>query len=186
MVAWANIDSAFYKNKSTFSFGKYSTCLKKVFDTLWQYQQPKSNKEEVDILLKGINTNNMQLLSCITICCAQHSDNFTEAVTYLGTQVTQIFPQNQPGSNTKSQAHPNNGCHRNISSLIWKNGKIISNSVDLTDTTWYFSKKEWDKMAPAAIKLLNEKEPKQILCFGRAEHILDLTAAQDIAAFEGI
>jgi ADP-glucose pyrophosphorylase len=43
-----------------------------------------------------------------------------------------------------------------------------------------------EKELPNAIKILNEKEPKQILCFGRAEHILDLTAAQDIAAFEGI
>ena len=41
-----------------------------------------------------------------------------------------------------------------------------------------------EKELPTAIKMLNENEPKQIICFGREEHILDLTSAQDIAAFD--
>ena len=155
-VARANIESAFYKNESTFSFEKYSTRLKKAFDTLRQYNQPKSSKEEVDILLKGVNTNNVQLSSCIAICRAQHSDNFNEAVTYLGTQIAQIFPQSQPGSNSRSRARPGGNRRRNVASLVRKNGKITSNGVDLTDTTRYFTKKEWEKMSPAAIKLLHE------------------------------
>jgi len=42
-----------------------------------------------------------------------------------------------------------------------------------------------EKELPEAIRLLNEKEPNQIECFDRTEHILDLTSAEDIAAFEG-
>ena len=75
-VARANIDSAYYKNESTFSFEKYSTRLKAAFDTLRQYNQPKSDREEVEILLKQINTNNPQLTSCIQICRDRHSGNF--------------------------------------------------------------------------------------------------------------
>jgi hypothetical protein len=155
-VARANIDSAFYKNESTFSFEKYSTRLKKAYDTLRQYNQPKSSKEEVDILLKNINTNNVQLSSCIAICRAQHAGDFNDATTYLGTQIAQIFPQSQPGSNNRNRARPGNNRRRNVSSIIRKNGKVTSNGVDLTDTTRYFTKKEWDKMSPQAIKLLHE------------------------------
>ena len=34
------------------------------------------------------------------------------------------------------------------------------------------------------IRLLNEKEPNQIECFGVNENILDLTSADDIASFD--
>ena len=60
-VSYANIDQAFYKNESTFSFERYITRLKHSFETLMHYNQPKRNREEVDIMLKQINTNNTQL-----------------------------------------------------------------------------------------------------------------------------
>lgn len=43
-----------------------------------------------------------------------------------------------------------------------------------------------EKELPEAIRLMNEQQPGQIQCFRRAEHILDLTAAEDIAAFEAL
>ena len=41
-----------------------------------------------------------------------------------------------------------------------------------------------EKELPEAIRLLNEKEPNQIECFGVNENILDLTSADDIARFD--
>ena len=41
-----------------------------------------------------------------------------------------------------------------------------------------------EKELPEAIRLLNEKEPNQIECFGVNENILDLTSADDIASFD--
>ena len=41
-----------------------------------------------------------------------------------------------------------------------------------------------EKELPEAIRLLNIKEPNQIMCFGMKEHILDLTSAEDIASFD--
>ena len=155
-VARANLDTAFYKNEATFSFEKYSTRLKKAFDTLRQYKQPKSDREEVEILLKGINTNNVQLSSCIAICRATHADDFNMAVTYLSTQVAQIFPQSQPGSNTRNRGRTDNGRRRNVSSVVKKKGKVTCNNVDISDTTRYFTKKEWDKLSPQGIQYLND------------------------------
>ena len=41
-----------------------------------------------------------------------------------------------------------------------------------------------EKELPEEIRLLNEKEPNQIECFGVNENILDLTSADDIASFD--
>ena len=95
-VSRANIDQDFYKNDSIFSFDIYTTRLKHAFDTLWQYNQPKRNYEEVKILLKQINKNNTQLTDCIKIFCHSYSANFDDSATYLITQLAQIFPDSQP------------------------------------------------------------------------------------------
>ena len=44
-VSRANIDQAFYENDPTFYFERYTTRLKHAFDTLRQYNQPKSDCE---------------------------------------------------------------------------------------------------------------------------------------------
>lgn len=154
-IARSNIQSAFYKNESTFSFEKYSTRLKRAFDTLRQYNQPKSNREEVEILLKNINTNNTQLTSCIAICRDTHSNTFQDATTYLSTQIAQIFPQTQPGANSRNRARgpPR---RRQVSKVVRKNGKVICNGVDITNTTRYFSKEEWNKLSNEGKQHLND------------------------------
>ena len=91
-VSSTNIDQAFYNNESTLSFEIYTTHLKHVFDTLQQYNQPNIDREEVKIILKQINKNNMQLTDCIQICRCSYSANLNDAATYLNTLISQIFP----------------------------------------------------------------------------------------------
>ena len=86
-VSHSNINHAFYKNEPTFYFKRYTTRFKHAFDTLWKYNQPKSDIEEVEILLKQINTNNTQLTSCIQIWRHSYSANFNTAATYLSTHI---------------------------------------------------------------------------------------------------
>ena len=113
-VSRANIDRAFYKNKSNFSFEIYTTRLKHEFGTLRQYNQPKSDREEVEILIKKINTNNTQLTACIQICRHSYSSNFNDAATYLSTHISQIFPDSQPGSHARCGRGQPNIRHRNV------------------------------------------------------------------------
>ena len=160
-VARSNIKQAFYKNEQIFSFEKYSTRLKRAFDTLRQYQQPKSDKEEVEILLNNINTTNIQLISCIQICRNSHGNNFQDAQIYLSTQIAQIFPQTQPGSNSRGRNNnPNNPRRRNVSKITRKKGKVMCNGVDITDTARYFSPKEWNKLTDEAKQQLRD-DPKR-------------------------
>ena len=61
MVARHDIKITSYGNKSSLSFEKYLTHLKKVFTTLATYEQPESGREKVEFLLSQINTNNVKL-----------------------------------------------------------------------------------------------------------------------------
>ena len=95
-VLRAIINQEFYNNESTFSFERYTTRLKQSFYNLRQYSQPTSDREEVEILMKQINTNNTQLTACIQICRHSYSAKFNEAATHLSTHIAQIFPDSQP------------------------------------------------------------------------------------------
>jgi hypothetical protein len=149
-VARSNISKTFYKNETTFSFEKYSTRLKKSFDMLRQYGQPKSHKEEVEILLNQINTNNLQLVSSIQICRNAHNDDFIQATTYLSTQIAQIFPQAQPGADNRRPNNRGGGGRnrRNVNKLKKVGGKSLINGVDVSDTTRYYTQDEMTKLGP--------------------------------------
>ena len=134
MVSRANINQAFYKNESTFSFERYTARIKHAFNTLRQYNQPKGDREEFEILLKQINTNNMQLTACIQICCHSYTVNFNDAATYLITQIAQIFPDSQPGYHARcGHGQPNIRCC-NVAKAQTRNGKKFFNGVDISHT----------------------------------------------------
>ena len=160
-VARHDIKVLHYKNESSFSFEKYSTRLKRAFTMLEQYNQPKGEREKVKILLGQINTNNMQFTSDICICRDSHLNTFNDACTYMSRQIATIFPQNQPNLIGK-KAHT--GCkptYRGVNAIkTTKNGKVICNGVDLTDTTKYFNKNDYQKMGKEGHDYLN-KCPKR-------------------------
>ncbi len=160
-VARHDLKIIHYKNESSFSFEKYSSKLKKAFDTLDQYQQPKSEREKVEILLDQINTNDTRLITAIGICRDRHSGTFTNACTYLGQQIAIIYPQHQPNAFGRKGKGGKKPYVRSINSIkTTKGGKTFCNGVDLTDTTKYFSKDDFDKMGKAGREFLN-KCPKR-------------------------
>ena len=75
-----------YRNESSFSFEKYSTRLKSAFTTLATYNQSKSEREKVEILLDQISTNDARLITSIGICRDQHARTYEDACTYLSSQ----------------------------------------------------------------------------------------------------
>ena len=159
-VARHDIKLVHYRNESSFSFEKYSTRLKRSFFTLSQYEQPKSEREKVDILLSQINTNDQKLITAIGICRDAHSNTFEEACTYLSQQVAIIYPQHQPnafGKKGKGGKRPN---IRGINAVTMKNGKTMCNGVDLTDTTRFFTNKQFNKIGKEGRDYLN-KCPKR-------------------------
>ena len=159
-VARSDITLVHYRNESSFSFEKYSTRLRKAFITLRDYNQPKCEKEKVEILLNQITTNDQRLISSIAICRDSHSDTFDDACTYLSSQITAIFPQHQPNAFGKKGRGGLKNRIRNISSIKKKNGKTIVNGIDITDTTRYYTDQEFTKIGREGRAILN-KCPKR-------------------------
>ena len=140
-VSRDNIDQAFLKNDSTFSFERYTTRLKHEFDTLWQYNQPKSNREEFEIITNQINTNNTQLTACIQICRQIYSSNFNDTATYLSIYISQIFPDSQPGCHARRGCGQPDICRQNVAKAHTRNGKKLFNGVNINHTERYFPAK---------------------------------------------
>ena len=115
----------------------------------------------MEIMLGQINTNNMQLTSAICICRDSHSATFDDACMYMSRQIATIFPQFQPNAVGKKTRMRQKPTYRGISSIkTTKNGKVICNGVDLTDTTKYFNKADYQKMGKEGHDFLN-KCPKR-------------------------
>ena len=159
-VSRSDIQILHYKNEASFPFEQYSTRLRKAFTTLEQYEQGKHEKEKVEILLDQINTNDPKLISTIAICRDSHSATFDDACTYMSEQISVLYPQLQPNAFGKTGRGARKPRTRRISSIKKRNGKTYFNGVDITDTTRYFSAKEFHKLGEEGRKYLSN-DPKR-------------------------
>jgi hypothetical protein len=146
-VARHDIKIIHYRNESSFSFERYSTRLKKAFATLAQYGQPRNEKEKVETLLDQIHTSDTRLVTALGICRDGHAHTFESACTYLSKQIAIIYPQHQPNALGKAGKGGKRQGNRSINAIKKsKGGKVFANGVNLTDTTRYFSKEDFEKM----------------------------------------
>ena len=159
-IARNDIKILHYKNESSFSFEQYSTRLRKAFLTLEQYEQPKHEKEMVETLLDQMNTNDNRLVTAIGICHDSHGDTFDNASTYMSQQIVVIYPQHQPNAFGKTGRGGRRPRPRQISGVKRRNGKSYFNGVDISDTTGYYSAKEFNKLGEEGRKILYN-DPKR-------------------------
>jgi hypothetical protein len=161
-VARSDINIIHYRNESSYSFEKYSTRLRKAFFTLEQYQQPKCEREKVEILLNQISTNDQRLISSVAICRDSHADTFDNACTYLSQQIAMIFPQHQPNAFGRVGRGGRRNRARNVSGIKRsRGGKQIINGIDITDTCKYYSPKEYNKMGQEGRRILSDCPKRQ-------------------------
>mmetsp|Transcript_15996 Transcript_15996/g.23840 ORF Transcript_15996/g.23840 Transcript_15996/m.23840 type:complete len:787 (+) Transcript_15996:5053-7413(+) len=149
------LSNLFYKNEMTFNFETFSTKLKATFDTMEKYGEGRSEREKVSTLLEKIRTSNQKLESAITFARSNHSTDYLAATNYLATQISFIFPAQQPTQRTNRDRGK-----RNVSQLKKdKFGKVKScNGVDITDTSRWFSIDEWNKIRknPEILRMIND------------------------------
>ena len=97
-VAKADLKKLFYRNETTFSFEKYVTKLKHIFNVMDRYAMPLYEKDKVDHLLEQINCPDAEIKMQVSICRSSHARTFEQAATYMATEIARIFPDSQPGS----------------------------------------------------------------------------------------
>ena len=91
-VAKDDLKRLFYRNKTTFSFEKHVTDIKKSFNVLENYNVPLYEEDKVRQILDNINCPNNYLETEVNICISSHSASFDTASTYLSTVVSRLFP----------------------------------------------------------------------------------------------
>ena len=94
----ADLNNIFYKNDTTFTFEKYVTKLKVIFNVLGKYGAPLYEEHMFEHLLDHIMTPNTELKIEVKICSSSHSSTFFKSSTYLSTVVERLYPSAKPSS----------------------------------------------------------------------------------------
>lgn len=97
-VARDDLQKLYYRNESTFSFERYVTKLKRIFNVLETYGVPMYEEQKVQYLLDKVQCPNNELKTEVRIFRSSHSRTFDEASIYIATVVSRIFPTNNPSS----------------------------------------------------------------------------------------
>ena len=88
------VEDSSYHEEATYSFDTHCTKLKGAFETLLDCNEPKSATDKVNILLKSINNNNVQLQSTMALVRQLYAGNFELAASSLSSTVAEQFPAN--------------------------------------------------------------------------------------------
>ena len=82
-MAKDDLKRLFYRNKTNFSFKKYSTKMRQIFNVLWSYNVPLCGDYKARQLLDNINFPNNDLKTEVNIYRSSHSYIFKTYSTYL-------------------------------------------------------------------------------------------------------
>mmetsp|Transcript_16755 Transcript_16755/g.23720 ORF Transcript_16755/g.23720 Transcript_16755/m.23720 type:complete len:247 (+) Transcript_16755:975-1715(+) len=147
------------------TFHTFLTKLKKCFDTILICNQAYSHATQVDMLLRRMKCNDVEMQSVTTMIQADPTrfSTFSLAAQEISKHVAILYPEqiSQPGTgrhNKKQNASSAEKGHK----IINKNGKKMCNVINVTDMTRAFSAKEWNKL-PKSFKteLFNHPERKK-------------------------
>ena len=88
----------FYKNETTFTFDKYVTNIKVIFNMLGKYGVPLYEEHITDHLLDQIMSPNTELKTEVKKFRSSHLSTFVKLSTYLSTVVAILYPYNKTSS----------------------------------------------------------------------------------------
>ena len=91
-----------YSQDQTFLFERFITLLQEVFNILEDYEEARSEREKVRIMLQKITTNNVQIQLAISTTAMDDelSIDFTVACNKMSEGVSIIFPKIAKGRNS--------------------------------------------------------------------------------------
>lgn len=153
-VARADFDSLFYKNETAFPLERYTTKMKEYHNIFEKYGVPMHDEDKVHYFLDKINNPNAELKMEVNICRAHHSATFEDAVTYMSTAVSRIFPNAQPSSGRfkkrtfRQISQAGRGGRGGRGGRDGRGGRPrMENGVDVSDPLPWYTKEEMDKLS---------------------------------------
>jgi hypothetical protein len=90
-LAKTQLDHFYYKSKQSMSFEHYSGKLKCIFQVLDKDPDERlSNQQQVEHLLRGICTDDVELKGAKAVVSSQHANDFDAACAYFSWEVSQL------------------------------------------------------------------------------------------------
>ena len=97
-VAREDLKNILYNNETNFTFEKYFTKLKGIFNVLGKYGVPLYEDQMVEYLLDQIMSPNTEFNTEVNICSSSHLSKFVKESIYLSTVIARLYPSDNPSS----------------------------------------------------------------------------------------
>ena len=119
-------NGVFFRDEYTYSFEKYATNLRQAYLTLQQCRQPMAEETMVRRLHDGIQVQggNQTISFAKNTMLENHRHSFNDAVTYMSTKVTQVFPPRAGNKRGAKRGWDNQGDYRRISEATRGGGRF--------------------------------------------------------------
>jgi hypothetical protein len=157
----AKLEALFWKSEASFPFEKYLTRMNEAFRELADAGQPMYVQQKVQLLLRSIKCDDIQVQTTMGIIRDRYLNDFDAACLTLSRTVSSRFASIEPGKNKRSigatstntrNTRGSGGRGRSRSGGRGNQGgggkrmKVMMNGVDVSDIHRNFTSDEWDKL----------------------------------------
>jgi len=142
--AFSELETAHYKSERVFPFESYVTKLSEAFGILEDNRMHKEERERVEYLLKGIQSDNFVIVSAKTTVRMNENmrNSFQLAVDKLSEVISATFTRARVSTTGNKAPRRVSQAKSNRKGKDNGSGNVV-NGVDISDLTRNFSKKEW-------------------------------------------
>ena len=158
----AKLEALFWKSEASFPFEKYLTRMNEAFKELDDAGQPMYVQQKVQLLLRSIKCDDIQVQTTMGIIRDRYLNDFDGACLTLSRTVSSRFASIEPGKNKRSigaatsntrntRGGGGRGGNRGRNSARGnysgsKRMKVMMNGVDVSDIHRNYTSEEWDKL----------------------------------------
>jgi hypothetical protein len=177
-IAYASgiLTNANYRSERQYSFESYVTKLSEAFEILKEHECAKTEREKVDYLLNGMQSDNQIIVTAKTTVRMNISmrTSFQVAVDHLSELIGATFinasnygrkpARNVSGMESGHGGWGNHGVRGGRGGRGGRNGRggrgnrgiKVHNGVDISDLTRNYSKDEWVKLSPEIMQQVRQ------------------------------
>lgn len=161
-AANAKLESLFWKSEASFPFEKYLTRMNEAFKELDDAGQPMYVQQKVQLLLRSIKCDDIQVQTTMGIIRDRYLNDFDGACLTLSRTVSSRFASIEPGRNKRSIGAATSNTRNTRGGAAGRGGnrgrnsgrgqgssgrmKVMMNGVDVSDIHRNFTSEEWEKL----------------------------------------
>lgn len=159
----AKLEALFWKSEASFPFEKYLTRMNEAFKELEDAGQPMYVQQKVQLLLRSIKCDDIQVQTTMGIIRDRYLNDFDGACLTLSRTVSSRFASIEPGRNKRSIGATTTNTRNTRGGGAGRGGnrgrnngrghggsggrmKVMMNGVDVSDIHRNFTSDKWDKL----------------------------------------